>query len=353
MEKLSLEIDCVLHLKHTREEKKLKKEINIHPKNLKSVLLMSSVSRADIDVISLSINKRKIDNFNDFLKFSGDNLFIDLKANQEQLLWFPYFYSENKMDFVFNNSYNDYKNDIGRVYVPHVSYRIGWSNQAFPEINKKEFDLGCFGCSITKGHDLPTNTAWPYQYAEKTKESMANFGVGNLSVAGIFMNLKVALQRHKFKKIILLLPTLNRSLFRVQKSGYHLRVPIGWPGHNKLPAGFLRAFSDETVWLTNKDLVNIMKKSRSELMDGSLSRKTKACIRRIKRLLGTEKDLTFYISSWDDECYSYINEVFDKENVIEKFDCQNWERLAEIGDHPHQDLHTEWVNKIIPKTFTK
>jgi hypothetical protein len=32
---------------------------------------------------------------------------------------------------------------------------------------------------------------------------------------------------------------------------------------------------------------------------------------------------------------------------------KGWNKLADVGDHPHQDLHTEWVQKILPKTFTK
>jgi len=342
---LSLSINCVIELTN-RKEKVFSKNLQINPRALESILIMSSVRYSDVKSVSLFFNDNEVKNVNDFLYFDNNSLYLDLKRNREQVLWNPYYYSERKMDYVFNNQYNDFTNEKGLVYVPQISYRIGWSNTPFSDINRKEYDLGCFGDSFTKGHDLPTGTAWPYQYSSITKESMANFGVGSLTVASIFVNLKVALQKHKFKKIIILLPSMTRCFFRIKKSGYYFRIPVGWIG------GITNAYRHYTVWFDRKDIANIMRRARNEIVNGTIFKKEKRMLHRIKDLL-SKQDTDYYVSSWDNECYNAINNTFDKKNVIDKFDVKGWSKLADVGDHPHQDLHTEWVQKILPKTFTK
>ena len=341
---LLLDINCVIELTNGKENF-FSQGLQINPKKLSPILVMSRINSSEVKSVRMSFNNNTVTNVNDFLDFKNDCLYIDLEKNREQVLWHPYYYSEKKMDYVFNNKYNDFTNGKGLVYVPSISHRIGWSNTPFSDIDRKEYDLGCFGDSFTKGHDIPEGTAWPYQYSSITKESMANFGVGSLTVASIFVNLKIALKKHKFKKIIILLPSMTRCFFRIKKSGYYFRIPVGWIG------GITNAYRHYTIWFDKKEIADIMRRARNEMVNGIIFKKEKRMLHRIKDLL-SKQDTDYYVSSWDNDCYSSINSTFDKKNVIDKFDVKGWSKLADAGDHPHQDLHTEWVQQILPKTFT-
>ena len=257
----------------------------------------------------------------------------------DKSLWNPYYYSKKKIDYVYNNRYHCFRNDENIIYRPSRSYRIDDSNIAFPYINKKNYDIGCFGCSITKGHDLPIGTTWPDQLSKITGNTIANFGVGGINIAGIFMNLKMALQEHQFKRIVILLPTMDRSLQIIKKAGYYFRIPVA------LPNGLNTAYSHENKWFDNNDINKMIAKARKDLINGSAQASEKKHMARIKKILALH-DIEYHISSWDPECYEYVNNIFDAKFILPIFDTKDWKKISEVGDHLHQDLHTEWINLV-------
>ena len=98
---------------------------------------------------------------------------------------------------------------------------------------------------------------------------------------------------------------MTRCFFRIKKSGYYFRIPVGWVG------GITNAYRHYTIWFDRKDIANIMRRARNEMVNGTIFKKEKRMLHRIKDLL-SKQDTDYYVSSWDNECYDAINNTFDK-----------------------------------------
>jgi hypothetical protein len=280
--------------------------------------------------------------------FNGE-LLLAIGGNLDRIFWCPYYYSAKKDDFVFQNSLlDDYGSDI-RTYnrdpresikkyrnVPHHDYEID-----------RAYDVACFGCSVTYGEGLSVRDTWGHLLSENS----LNLAVPGLGVDGIFLNLKNALAKFQFGKIVILLPNFDRKLIRLYLPGLDAvcRIPV-----NPQSLDWHHSRIKHWAW----DMMGIQH-DRSALeqwkatyqkrcLDMVLAQDGQAYGKRVldrmlTLLAHSGKD--FYLSSWDEEAYAHLRDRVDGAVILPFF-----RSIDKAFDkmHPGPQSHAQWAEQIRP-----
>jgi hypothetical protein len=87
----------------------------------------------------------------------------------------------------------------------------------------KEF-IPCFGCSFTYGADQLDTESWPYLLSQETNKNFLNLGMGGSGIDGVYNNLKLLYQKHKFNQCVILFPNFERRIVRSQIQDLWIRM---------------------------------------------------------------------------------------------------------------------------------
>lgn len=315
-----------------------KKHIELPTNHILPTLKIDTKKVVMVKVLNQFINQKDLTNV---LFNVNDEQYLALDKIHNRIFWHPFYYSKNDVDYVYNNRYTDFISVRDVFYDIHEAQRVNWTNTAWPLIKNNNYDIGAFGDSITAGHDLPNKTSWCYVLAEKDNSTLANFGLGGLGSEGIWYNLITAYKNIKFKKIYIVFPTLERYLYKAEKFGFYFKIPIS-------PSGTQLAYRDDNIWFSREEIMEILNEYKQEVIKENNVTKSKHFIKKIKDFL-TENTINFYVSSWDSDCYKFIQTVFEGKNILPKFNENSNNKKSAVGDHPHQSIHKEWVDSFYKK----
>jgi len=282
--------------------------------------------------------------------FNGD-LLLSLKKNKSRLFCCPYYFSDKKDDFVFHNWCLD---DYGSATIPYANdprpTKKNYMNEPHYYYDEKlKYSFACFGCSVTHGTALINKQIW----TNLIDKNNINLAVAGLGFDGIFLNLKNAIKKFQFDKVVILLPNFDRRVVRLKfsKMNAYCRITMNthtldWP-HSRFKHW---AWQNIGVWCDTEQLAEWKKIYKRKAIDLTMGFKdnafSKRVLDRILRLLN-QSDKQFYLSSWDEEVYNYlVNMKSITDNVLPFFKKIDY---AIDNTHPGPLSHAGWVNSIKDK----
>jgi hypothetical protein len=267
--------------------------------------------------------------------------------NRDRLLWCPFYYSDRKDDFVFHNSLlDDYGTDV-RTYQndPRTSIKK-YQNQPHHDYSVHEqYDIACFGCSVTYGVGLSVRDTWPSLLSTRS----LNLAVPGLGLDGIFLNLKNALEKFQFETTVLLLPNFDRRLIRLKLDAMEAwcRIPVNinsmdWH-HSQIKhwawdmMGIQHDRSQLEAWKRT-----FLKRCRDMVLDADSHVYSQRMLGRLLTLL-THSGKRFYLSAWDEEMYAHLRDRVDGNRILPFF-----RKIDQAQDmrHPGPNSHSQWVEQI-------
>ena len=310
----------------------------------------------EISVESIQLNGRSYEDFhgfcsfnminnkfvkNGFLRnqnvicFSGD-FYFDC-SNKNKIKYFSTYYSNKEDDFIFWNGFLDCENDLGCITgeTPHIN---SWSNVPYDikKIKSKDvFDVACFGCSITYGHGVSKKQIWSSLVKDQHSEglSIINLGLSAGGIDSIYNNLKNSIREFHLKKIIFLLPNLERRFLKMSSHGYFFKIPITVNTNINaiLP----------NIWFSDDHLREEIRKIEQLIVLDKKNEYSKNILMMMMDLLRDEK-INYLMSSWDNNCYKFLEDSIEKDNLLTYF---NRIDFAIDGFHPGPNSHSHWVNE--------
>ena len=344
------------------------------PSSIRLFSLQGFVPQLNQKIIikELTINDRKIDSssFFDLLDFrarddgftsgglikkcreiclDGDLLF-SVEGNRDRLFWCPYYYSNKKDDFVFNNSLLDDRGSGVRGYFgdPRNSIKKYRNSPHHDYETDSVYDFACFGCSVTYGVALEIKDSWPNLLSENS----LNLAVPSLGIDGIFLNLKNSLEKFHFKKIIILFPNFERRIIRLRMPQVQsfCQIPVN-SSNMDWHHSQIKHWSWEMMGIQNDRSQleewkeNYIKKCK-ELVLGRSEVYSKKIFNRLLSLL-SKSNKKFYLSSWDEEVYDYLSKMgLNSNNILPFF--KKIDRALD-GVHPGPLSHAAWVDLVKEK----
>lgn len=318
-----------------------------------------------IIIEGITINDRPMDpgSFFDLLDFSmlgsdrviercheiccDGELLLSVKRARDRFFWCPFYYSDRKDDFVFKNYLlDDYGTDV-RTYQndPRTSFKK-YQNQPHHDYSVHgQYDIACFGCSVTYGTGLSARDAWPSLLTTRG----LNLAVPSLGLDGIFLNLKNALEKFQFETTVLLLPNFDRRLIRLKMDamGAWCRIPVNinsmdWH-HSQIKhwawdmMGIQHDRSQLEAWKRT-----YVKRCRDMVLDLDSHAYSRRMLGRLLTLL-THSGKRFYLSSWDEEMYAHLRDRVAGDRILPFFRKID---LALDHRHPGPHSHSQWVEQI-------
>lgn len=285
----------------------------------------------------------------DQICFNG-KLLLHTKKDNARFWWSPFFHSSKKNDFVFDNRLLwRHTNNVGEL--PRASIdsqttqKVYMNLPHFPHYRSDLlYDIGAFGCSTTFGYGLAEkDDVWP----NKLTKNNLNLSLTGLGYDGIYLNLKNANEKFKWKKTIILLPNLQRMLFTFKLPyGTYTRCPV------QATVEWSESWINKWSWQKiNKnfdfDRLQKLKKSWHITIGKILSGKVDIYSKKILNKIISEckkQNKPFYISSWDEESYHYLQNKLPKKHILPFF-----QRLdtALDGLHPGPKSHTTWATQVM------
>jgi len=334
-------------------------------------------TESKLEIDSFCINSIDVDQaeIQDFLSFDViNNKYVDdhrldkvaeihlngelnliLKENMKKFFWSPYYSSDKRNDFVFDNRLVCYfeNTSFESVFGYGIETAEPWlleqqmkkkvyENMPHPPYDKdKNYEFGCFGCSVTRGSALLPNEVWPMLLTEDP----LNLSLGGLGIDGIYLNLVNALKKFNWETTVILLPNLTRKLTRFTlPSGAVTRVP------STLQSEWATMDFKHWAWKTfnrqlSQDDLNRWKKLYNRnfkfLVNGNCEEYSRRIIRMIIEVC-KKSGRPFYLSSWDEETYDYIESTMASDNVLPFFEKID---LARDNIHAGPKSHKDWIEK--------
>jgi hypothetical protein len=264
---------------------------------------------------------------------------------EEQKKFFFFYYSKKKDDYV------SYTGVHHRCITPcEIEHPYYWSNVPFNKIHnnfKLRNDanaIGCFGCSLTFGSQLPNEETWPYLLGKKIKKNCLNFGVEGAGIDSIFLNIKACKKDYNFKKIIILLPGFNRRVARLYKNSIWFRWPV-LPGNDTLWGDLLKPPTHIDLNINNNDFINVGKKTNLKIFKDKNNFYSKKILARLIKFCKKNFN-SVYLSSWDKEVHEYLKTHFI-EYLLPVFDYSG--PKAKDNVHPTIYQYNKFVESIHEK----
>lgn len=276
-------------------------------------------------------------------------LSLDVKKNKERIFWSPWYKSKKRNDFVFQNSllaeFNEDPDLISWSYDTRTSRKIFRNIPHHDYDSTKMFDIASFGCSVTYGTALKKQECWP----NILSDNVINFGLPGLGIDGIFLNLQNALKKFNFRRVIILLPNLERRIVRYYNPNDDsvIRVSVtastsDWE-HNSFKhwawglAGIQFDLEQLKKWKKQHQKV-----AMSLVMDDNNIYSLKILDRLIK-LMNSSK-IPCYISSWNENTYNELTKRISTPKLLPMF--QSLGDRARDNQHPGFNSHRNWVDQI-------
>lgn len=187
-----------------------------------------------------------------FLVFNGE-LFLDV--DYDRLLWFPHFYSKDRIDFTYSNNLVSCQGEEGCWDGEKTEHEDQYVNVPFhPSISPMMGDKFGLGCSMTYGTGVDKKLTWP-----------ALIGYHNLAIPGsgidaIYYNARRLTDLYRPKKMIILFPGMARGLIEFERNGYFFRVPVGVAQ----PLGSL--YDEDYFWISSREISEMAQKTQKEMV---------------------------------------------------------------------------------------
>lgn len=230
--------------------------------------------------------------------------------------------SPSKEDFVFNHEFT--RDSFSNTY--RDRNHIGFDQPFVP----------CFGCSFTYGQSQPDTHTWPYLLAKKTSNNFLNLGVPGSGIDGMYNNLKLLYQKHKFTQTVLLFPNFERRIVR-----------------SKIDNVWLRLFSNSNIkqidnlyhFYTDYELRKRWEIVNKKIVMDETNRYSKRFLHKIINFCKANS-ITLYCSSYIDDTYEYLQQVSDI-TLLPKFpSLLIFPERADDGWHPHKKHYEYFVDSI-------
>jgi hypothetical protein len=325
---------------------------------IKDVVINGQGSSEDFfNLFNFSVKKNKFildyDIENCFeICFNGD-LLLSITKNKSRIFWCPYYFSDKKDDFVFRNWYLD---DYGSDTIPYSgdprTSKKNYMNEPHHYYDKNlKYSFASFGCSVSYGTGLTNKQIW----SNLIDKNNINLSLAGLGFDGIFLNLKNAIKKFKFDKVIILLPNFDRRLLRVKfsKMNAYCRITVNTDTIDWYHTRFKHwAWQNMGVWCDNEQLEQWKKKFKKKAFDMVMGFKdnafSKRVLDRLLRLL-KQSDKQFYLSSWDEEVYNHLMNIESITGNILPF----FKKIDYAIDcaHPGPRSHAAWANSIKNKIW--
>lgn len=287
--------------------------------------------------------------------FNGD-LLLAVPRNRDRLFSCPYYYSTKKDDFVFMNSLLDeydgdvmpYRND------PRPSRKMYLNRPHHEYSTEKLYDLACFGCSVTYGTGLARRDRW----SDLLSTDPLNLAVPALGIDGIFLQVKNALEKFQFQKIIMLLPNFERRLVRLRlpRVDAWCRIPVT-PGRMEWHHSRIKHWAWQQMGIQHDrdDLEHwkrtYVQKTRT-LIEESMTSGNRTGQRILDRLLRLCDDSgrPYFVGSWDEEVQGALSDRVEPHRLLPSFTYPDrpWNDWAMDGQHPGPHSHRRWARLIAP-----
>ena len=255
------------------------------------------------------------------LVFNGD--FI-VSLNTKKIFWFPFYFSPNKQDYVFNNHLISCQNDDGCFDGEKEPHRDEWLNLPFHPSIDIDNDSVALGCSVTYGTGVPKKMTWP------SLMNFSNYGVSGLGIDGIYYNLCSILESRYVKQAIIVFPNLERRLMFFERDGLHFRIPTAV---GNIQGGLI---SRNYYWIDKKQLAKLHEKTMDKIVKDQDNDYSLHHLEKISKL-----PCDISVSSWSERTYEILSLYFDK--VLPFF--ENIDVANDFSHHGPQS-HSNWVEKI-------
>ena len=148
--------------------------------------------------------------------------------------WFPYSYSQNKSDIIYRSSILNCQSDYGCGTLDRCEHSPKWRMFKFNEyFTKDHYDFLTIGCSVSYGSEIKKSDTWRSHLTNSIDLSVPGIGID-----AIWHNLKYLLSQDQvnFKKIVVLLPNLERKTFRIFKDQFYFNfINTGHDENNPHP----------------------------------------------------------------------------------------------------------------------
>lgn len=281
------------------------------------------------------------------------SLTLQARSQKHRLFWAPWYQSDHRSDFVFENELLD---DWGSTVRPwrvgmfgpqdhRISRKLYLNQPHLPQAGHSPYDLATFGCSITFGNALDVGTAWPELL--KT-DSVLNLGVPGLGIDGCLLQLITAERHYDWKRTVILLPNPERGLirFRVPQTGQWMRIPLSatladW-SHHRLKDW---AWSQMGILMTRSDIQSLREQFIRASWDIIMSETQTRSWRCLDRLIKVceRQGKPYWIGSWDEDTNHRLQERLDPQHRLPRFRKTDH---ALDGSHPGPLSHKLWADQI-------
>ena len=226
-------------------------------------------------------------------------------------------------------------------------FQYEFTNDSFTNLYRardhKMFDrefVPCFGCSNTYGQYQSVTDSWPHLLSEKTGINFLNMGVNGIGIDGIYNNLRLLYQNHKFNKCFIMLPTFERRTVETKIDQLYCRLPSTVD---------ISGIASDFHFFNDKRIVDNMKKVNTEIVKGINNTYSKNKIHDLLYYCKSN-NIELYISSWVDEVYEYLeqqknNSSFTMLPRFPKFSL--FKERADDGEHPHRKHYEYFADEIV------
>lgn len=230
--------------------------------------------------------------------------------------------SISKEDFIFNYEFT--RDNFVDTY--RDRNHIGFDKEFIP----------CFGCSFTYGASQPDIDTWPYLLSQKTKKNFLNLGIGGSGIDGIYNNLKLLYQKHKFNQCVILFPNFERRIVRSKIGDLWIRI------HSTVN---IFETDNEYQFYTDKNLRKKMKIIKEKIINDVENYYSKKFLLKIINFC-KNNDIKLCCSSWDDDVYDYLK-THNNLKLLSKFpELSMFVERADDGGHPHKKHYDFFADQI-------
>lgn len=280
--------------------------------------------------------------------FNG-KLNLVVGRNIRRFFWSPFYASRKRNDFVYDNRLACSMESSAHHW--SIDERLGekvYTNMPHKTMDQnKDFELGCFGCSVTFGTGLEYKEVWP----SLLTQNHLNFSVSGLGVDGIYLNLLNGLKKFNWQTTVIVLPNWERKILRFHlPSGEVTRVPTTltseW-AHNHFKNWAWKTFNRQLSETDRQRWKTIYQKNFQSLINGKVEEYSKKVLTKIVDIC-EKYERPLYLTSWDEDTYDSLTSFVGSDRILPFF-----ERIDEARDLAHHgpESHKKWAEISRPLLF--
>jgi hypothetical protein len=268
---------------------------------------------------------------------------VTLDCTDRARWWYTEWHrSDRRWDWVYDNERANCESDRNCWSNCDPEHRPRWVDRPHDPV-PDHIDTACFGCSITQGSALRRGEEWPALMPGHN----ANFAQAGAGVDAMWMNLHRAMEQHRFRRVILVVPSWHRRLERLTRQGETLRMPVTVTRRvDRDPEDARDRGLRPSLWWHHGDRHRMVRRGQRLLLTRDHRRRGLRIVDRIRHLLD-RTGTPYWIASTDPETQSDLvtQSVIPRDRILPQF--QN-DRGAPDHLHASARAHQRWVDQILP-----